>query len=202
MAAFGCEERLVKALQKEQSGNKTGFWPRSRFAGLRRTIRPHLLEAVVSPRGLTLNRLPLRRFARYGRADCIGFERGTVLAFTSWRGVVGNIKPTMRPGSVEELCRILPEGVGIIPLFLDIQRGAREEFTTIIPHYEPLIAKLADHDVDLIHPEGAPPFMVLGYKGEAELIKKWEKRYKVPIFTSGTNHIRALEALKVKRFTG
>ncbi|HEY4264075.1 MAG TPA: hypothetical protein VGM72_02055 [Micropepsaceae bacterium] len=124
------------------------------------------------------------------------------MAFTSWRGVVGNIKPTMRPGSVEELCRILPEGVGIIPLFLDIQKGAREEFTRIIPHYEPLIAKLAEHEVDLIHPEGAPPFMVLGYEGEAELIKKWEKKYKTPIFTSGTNHIRALNALKIKRFVG
>jgi ABC-type transport system involved in Fe-S cluster assembly fused permease/ATPase subunit len=108
----------------------------------------------------------------------------------------------MRPGSVEELCRILPEGVGIIPLFLDIQRGAREEFTNIIPHYEPLIAKLAEHEVNLIHPEGAPPFMVLGYREEAELIKKWEKKYKIPIFTSGTNHIRALHALKVKRFVG
>jgi len=124
------------------------------------------------------------------------------VAFTSWRGVVGNIKPTMRPGSVEELCRILPEGIGIIPLFLDIQRGAREEFTTILRSYEPLIAKLAEHEVDLIHPEGAPPFMVLGYKGEAELIKKWEQKYRTPVFTSGTNHIRALHALKVKRFVG
>ena len=129
-------------------------------------------------------------------------KQGDEMAFTSWRGVVGNIKPTMRPGSVEELCRILPDGVGIIPLFLDIQRGAREEFTHIIPHYEPLIAKLADCEVDLIHPEGAPPFMVLGYKGEADLIKKWEKKYKIPVFTSGTNHIRALNALKVKRFIG
>jgi maleate isomerase len=124
------------------------------------------------------------------------------MAFASWRGVVGNIKPTMRPGSIEELCRILPEGVGIIPLFLDIQRGARSEFTSIIPHYEPLIAKLAEHEVDLVHPEGAPPFMVLGHEGEAELIRKWEKKYKVPVFTSGTNHIRALHALKVKRFVG
>ena len=124
------------------------------------------------------------------------------MAFTSWRGVVGIIKPSMRPGSIEELCRILPEGVGIIPLFLDIQRGVREEFTHIIPHYEPLIAKLAEHEVDLIHPEGAPPFMVLGYEGEAELIRKWEKKYKTPVFTSGTNQIRALNALKVKRFVG
>lgn len=124
------------------------------------------------------------------------------MGFASWRGVVGNIKPTMRPGSIEELCRILPEGVGIIPLFLDIQRGARSEFTSVIPHYEPLIAKLAEHEVDLVHPEGAPPFMVLGHEGEADLIRKWEKKYKVPVFTSGTNHIRALHALKVKRFVG
>ncbi len=124
------------------------------------------------------------------------------MAFTSWRGVVGNIKPTMRPGSIEELCRILPEGVGIIPLFLDIKKGEHRELTDVIPQYEPLIAKLAEHEVDLVHPEGAPPFMVLGYEGEAELIRKWEGKYKVPVFTSGTNHIRALHALKVKRFVG
>ena len=82
------------------------------------------------------------------------------MAFASWRGVVGNIKPTMRPGSIEELCRILPEGVGIIPLFLDIQRGARSEFTSVIPHYEPLIAKLAEREVDLVHPEGAPKAVI------------------------------------------
>jgi len=124
------------------------------------------------------------------------------LAFTSWRGVVGNIKPTMRPGSIEELCRILPEGVGIIPLFLDIKKGDRRELTDVIPQYEPQIARLAEAGVDLVHPEGAPPFMMLGYEGEAELIRKWEKKFNVPVFTSGTNHIRALHALKVKRIVG
>jgi maleate cis-trans isomerase len=124
------------------------------------------------------------------------------LAFTSWRGVVGNIKPTMRPGSIEELCRILPEGVGIIPLFLDIKKGDRRELTDVIPQYEPQIARLAEAGVDLVHPEGAPPFMMLGYEGEAELIRKWEKKFNVPVFTSGTNHIRALHALKAKRIVG
>jgi maleate cis-trans isomerase len=124
------------------------------------------------------------------------------LAFTSWRGVVGNIKPTMRPGSIEELCRILPEGVGIIPLFLDIKKGDQRELTDVIPQYEPQIARLAEAGVDLVHPEGAPPFMMLGYEGEAELIRKWEKKFNVPVFTSGTNHIRALHALKVKRIVG
>jgi maleate cis-trans isomerase len=108
----------------------------------------------------------------------------------------------MRPGSIEELCRILPEGVGIIPLFLDIKKGDRRELTDVIPRYEPQIARLAEAGVDLVHPEGAPPFMMLGYEGEAELIRTWEKKYNVPVFTSGTNHIRALHALKVKRIVG
>ena len=124
------------------------------------------------------------------------------MSFTSWRGVVGCIKPTMRPGSLEELIRILPEGVGVVPLFLDIHRGTTDEFDRSVQQYEPLIARLAEKKVDLIHPEGAPPFMVLGYRGEAELIAKWEKTFGVPIFTSGTNHIRALKALGVTRFVG
>ncbi len=44
------------------------------------------------------------------------------MAFTSWRGVVGCIKPTLRPGGLEELIRMLPEGIGVLPLFLNIQR--------------------------------------------------------------------------------
>ncbi|MEY4878589.1 MAG: hypothetical protein RJB62_57 [Pseudomonadota bacterium] len=124
------------------------------------------------------------------------------MAFTSWRGVVGCIKPTMRPGSMEELIRMLPDGIGVIPLFLDVQKGAKEEFDRGIRLYEPLIARLAEKKVDLVHPEGAPPFMLLGHKGEARLIKTWEKTYQVPVFTSGTNHIRALKALGIKRFVG
>lgn len=124
------------------------------------------------------------------------------MAYTSWRGTLGCIKPTMRPGSLEELIRILPEGVGVVPLFLEIKEGTTSEFKRAVTPYEPLIAKLAELEVDLIHPEGAPPFMFLGYKGEAELLKKWEKKYKIPMFTSGTNHIRALRALGVKRFVG
>ena len=124
------------------------------------------------------------------------------MSFTSWRGVVGCIKPTMRPGSLEDLIRILPDGIGVIPLFLEISEGTTDEFKRAAAPFEPLVAKLAGLGCDLIHPEGAPPFMMLGYKGEAELLKKWEDTYKVPLFTSGTNHVRALKALNVKRFVG
>lgn len=124
------------------------------------------------------------------------------MAFTSWRGVVGCIKPTMRPGGLEELIRMLPEGIGVIPLFLGIKEGTTDEFKRMVAPYEPLIEQLAGCGCDLIHPEGAPPFMVLGHEGEAELVKKWERKYKVPVFTSGTNQVRALKALKVERFVG
>ena len=124
------------------------------------------------------------------------------MSFTSWRGVLGCIKPTLRPGGLEELIRMLPEGIGVIPLFLGIKQGTTDEFKRAITPYEPLVAQLAEIGCDLIHPEGAPPFMLLGHKGETELLKKWERQHKVPMFTSGSNHVRALKALKVKRFVG
>jgi maleate isomerase len=124
------------------------------------------------------------------------------MAYTSWRGVVGLIKPTMRPGGLEELIRMLPDGVCTLPLFLDIRRGTKDEFKEVMVHYETAIAKLAEQKVDLIHPEGAPPFMVRGLKGERKLLDKWEKQYKTPLFTSGTNHIAALKALGIKKFVG
>src|SRR5262249_42217279 len=45
------------------------------------------------------------------------FREGRRMAFSSWRGVVGIINPTMRPGVTEETIRLLPEGIGVIPLF-------------------------------------------------------------------------------------
>ena len=70
------------------------------------------------------------------------------MAFSSWRGVVGMINPTMRPGVTEEVCRLLPEGIGLIPLFLNIRRGTEDEFETMMPHYEKLIALVADSNSD------------------------------------------------------
>lgn len=124
------------------------------------------------------------------------------MAYTSWRGVVGCIKPTRRPGSLEELIRMLPEGIGVIPLFLNIRQGTTNEFKRAVEPYVPLVEELVGEQVDLIHAEGAPPFMLKGYKGEAEILKKWEKKYKVPVFTSGTNHVAALKAVKAKKIVG
>lgn len=124
------------------------------------------------------------------------------MAFSSWRGIVGMINPTMRPGVVEEVCRLLPEGIGLIPVFLDIRRGTADEFKSMMPHYERQVALLAQQNCDLIHPVGAPPFMVQGLKRETQIVRAWEKKYRTTIFTVAQNHVAALKTLKAKTIVG
>ena len=121
------------------------------------------------------------------------------MAYTSWRGVIGLIKPTMRPGSTEEMIKLLPEGIGVIPLFLNVRRGAREEFQAAIKAYEPLIQQLAEQECDIILPEGAGPFVILGFEGERDLVRKWEKKYGRPMVTSSTSQVNSMKALGIKK---
>ena len=124
------------------------------------------------------------------------------MSFTLWRGVVGMVRPTRRPGTLEELIRILPEGIGVVPLLLNFRAGSADEFKKSIPQYEQYTAELAEQGVDLIILSGAPPFMMLGYEGEAKLIRRWEKKYKIPIVTDPQMHVAGLRAMKIKKFVG
>lgn len=124
------------------------------------------------------------------------------MAFSSWRGIVGMVNPTMRPGMIEDVIRLLPEGIGVLPLYLNIRRGTADEFETVMPEYERNVALLAEQGCDVIHPNGAPPFMVQGFEAEARIVAGWEQKYKTPIFTSGQNHVAALRTLKAKRILG
>ncbi|HEY2920932.1 MAG TPA: hypothetical protein VGK77_18270 [Candidatus Binatia bacterium] len=124
------------------------------------------------------------------------------MVFSSWRGVVGVVKPTHRPGSLEEFIRLLPEGIGVFPVYLNFQRGTEDEFRGALDAVHEKVAELAKEGVDLIHPEGAPPFMVHGYKGEEKITKEWEAEFKIPIVTAAQTQVEALRALGVKKFVG
>ena len=124
------------------------------------------------------------------------------MLFHSWRGVVGVIKPTHRPGSLEEFIRLLPEGIGVVPLFLGITAGTEAEFLAAMEPIKAKVAELAQLGVDIIHPEGAPPFMLRGYKGEAEIVREMEQKHGKPIFTSGMTQVEALRALGAKKVLG
>lgn len=124
------------------------------------------------------------------------------MAFSSWRGTVGLIKPTMRPGSMEETVRLLPEGVGLIPIHQNVRAGTVDEFEAAIRGYHDNALILAEAGVDLIHHSGTPPFMMQGYEGEAALIAEWEREMGVPHFTANQNVVRAFRAFGAKRLIG
>ncbi len=124
------------------------------------------------------------------------------MVFASWRGVVGCVKPTHRPGSLEEFIRLLPEGIGVVPVYLNFQRGTEDEFRAALNAVHDKVAELAKEGVDLIHPEGAPPFMAHGFSGEAKITREWEGEFKTPIVTAGQTQVEALRALGIKKFVG
>lgn len=124
------------------------------------------------------------------------------MSFTMWRGVVGVVKPTRRPGSLEEFIRIIPEGIGVVPILMNIRHDTEAEFREVLSHYKAAVGELAEQKVDLIRLGGTPPFMILGYKGEDELIDKWQSEFNTPLATDGQTHVAAMRALGITKFVG
>ena len=121
------------------------------------------------------------------------------MASGTWRGIVGVVKPTYGSGSLVEFIRLLPEGVGCIPLYAGIREHSEQGYLGAMETYHAKVAELAQIGVDLIHPEGGPPFMVRGHKAEQEIVSGWESKYNIPIFTSGMSQTEALRALGIKQ---
>src|SRR5262249_55121215 len=117
-------------------------------------------------------------------------------------GVVGMVFPTLRPGTLDELIRLLPEGVAILPLYNNIRLGTRDELLSMLDLYERKLGELAETGVDLLCPSGAPPFIANGYRESRALVRRWEEKLQIPIFTTAQNDCEALLALGVKRVVG
>ncbi len=118
--------------------------------------------------------------------------------------LVGTVRPTNRPEASQEidLDERIPAKIKFVNLTMNFTRGTEEEFSTSMPDYESKAAELATMGAHLVRPSGAPPFMLLGYKGEQDMISSWEKKYGVQMFTSGQNHVRALRTIGIKKFVG
>lgn len=118
-------------------------------------------------------------------------------------GFVGMVKPTTQgSGSHDALVGMLPKSVRTHTFYCGIQDGTVEEFETVMPEYERGVAEVAALGVDMIHPEGTPPFMLHGFGGERRIVDGWQEKYDRPVFTSGQNQIRAMKALGAKRIVG
>jgi maleate isomerase len=128
-------------------------------------------------------------------------ERRSFITDKKQEYLVGSIKPTGRPGAKTDP-KLSISGVKQITVSMNFTEGTEAEFGASMSAYEAKVAELATMKVDLIQARGAPPFMLLGFKGEQEIINVWEKKYSVPILTSARNHVRALRTLGVAKFIG
>ncbi len=119
-----------------------------------------------------------------------------------WKGVVGLVKPTFRPGSLDRFIRLMPEGVCVVPRYVGVSAGTEREFQEALAIAEERVAELAKLKVDLILIQGVPPVMLKGFKFDAELIAALEKKYGVAVLTATRTQVDALKALKAKRIVG
>jgi len=117
-------------------------------------------------------------------------------------GTLGLILPTHTPAFLNDLSTFLPPGVAIMPVYLNLSQGTRQEFESVMPAYEKWVAFLADQGCDLISAGGAPPFMLAGYAREHDIVSGWEKKYTTHVVTSPQDQVNALRALNIKRFIG
>lgn len=98
-----------------------------------------------------------------------------------WRGIVGLVKPTFRPGPLEEVIRLLPEGIGVIPLHVGVQYGSDEEFRSAISTAGDRVDELSTMGVDYILVNGAIPPMMLGYPQDHELAAQLTGKYGITV---------------------
>lgn len=124
------------------------------------------------------------------------------MGFTSWRGTFGLIKPTHRPGSLEEKIRLLPEGIGVVPVTVGFKQGTADEFKAKLAAIDEKVDELAEIGVDLIGPGGAPPTMVHGWGGERKLVDGWEARHGIPVVTTGQTQVLGMRALGAQKIVG
>jgi hypothetical protein len=85
---------------------------------------------------------------------------------------------------LEEFIRLMPEGVGVVPVYLNFQRGTEDEFRRGAQRRPRKVAELAKEGVDLIHPEGAPPFHGARLQGRGENHQRVGSEFKIPIVTA------------------
>ena len=147
----------------------------------------------------------LRSAARAGlfaaAAPALSLLGGAAPASSAGR-VVGCVKPRPESNSLAELKQLLPSEIQLVPLYLNVAYGTREEFSNAFPIYERHLTTLAAQRCDLISIEGAPPFMLIGREAETRMVDGWKQKYGIDMFTSAQNQVNVLRAIKVSKILG
>jgi maleate cis-trans isomerase len=99
------------------------------------------------------------------------------------------------------MIRLLPRGIDVAAVYLNLAEGTREEMQNSYATYEKNVAYLASQRCDIISIEGAPPFMLLGPDEEAKLLDEWRQKYKTDMFTSSQNQVNVIRAMKLRKIS-
>jgi len=118
------------------------------------------------------------------------------------RGIVGLVKPTYRPGSMESFIKLMPEGVGFIPAHAGIRAGNEKELQEALSVAERKVARLAELGVDVVMIMGAPPTMVRGHGADREIANSLTTKYKIPVTVATIAQVDAFRALGLKSLVG
>jgi maleate cis-trans isomerase len=118
------------------------------------------------------------------------------------RGIVGLVKPTYRPGSMESFIRLMPEGVGFIPAHVGIRAGTEQEFQEALAIAERKVAKLAQLGANVVMIMGAPPAMVRGHGSDRQLAERLSSKCGVTVLTATIAQVEAFRALGIKKLAG
>ena len=118
------------------------------------------------------------------------------------RGIVGLVKPTYRPGSMESFIKLMPEGVGFIPFHAGIRAGNEQEFQEALLVAEKKVARLAELGADVVMIMGAPPAMVRGHGADRQISDQLSKKYGIPVLVATMAQADAFRALGLKKLVG
>jgi maleate cis-trans isomerase len=110
------------------------------------------------------------------------------------RGVVGLVKPTYRPGSMESFIKLMPEGVGFIPAHAGVRAGNEQELKEALTVAERKVARLAELGADVVMIMGAPPTMVRGHGADREIADTLTRKYKIPVTVATIAQVDAFRA--------
>jgi maleate cis-trans isomerase len=83
-----------------------------------------------------------------------------------------------------------------------VREGTADEFRGALGIIEGKARELAEIGVDLILPQGAPPWMVHGIQKEREVLADWSAKFGRPVRSPGPDQCDAMRALHVHRMVG
>jgi maleate cis-trans isomerase len=119
-----------------------------------------------------------------------------------WRGTIGLVKPTFRPGPLEAFIRLVPEGVCVIPRYVGLRLGTEKEFEEAQAMIDRRVGELVALRANLALVQGAPPFMLLGVDFDKANTNRLEKKHGIPVLSSMRAQLDGLRALRAKRLVG